>query len=135
MFCSNKDKIDLLKKANVVYHFTCPGCSKKYIGKTKRNLNTRIEEHAKRKKKGEDSAIHSHLESCSYFNEYLNLFKLFYGDIDTFSHYKNTIINNISILDSERNWLKLLFLEAYYIKQLKPSLNTGIRASKELQLF
>ena len=134
MFCSNKDKIDPLKKANVVYCFTCPGCAKKYIGKTERNLITRVEEHA-RGKKGDDSAIHSHLESCTNFNEYLNLYKLFYGDINLFSHYKITIMENTSVLDSETNWLKLLFLEAYFIKRFQPSLNTGVKASRELQLF
>ena len=72
---------------------------------------------------------------CTNFNEYLNLFKLFYGDINLFSHYKITIMENTSVLDSETNWLKLLFLEAYFIKRFQPSLNTGVKASRELQLF
>ena len=132
MFCSNKDRIDDDKKANVVYLFSCPGCSKKYIGKTERNLITRMEEHAKG---NSDSAIHLHLESCFLYNEYLNLFKLFYDKVDLFLHRYNTIINNTKILNVESNWLKLLFLEAYYIKSYNPELNTGVRASRELQLF
>ena len=132
MFCSNKDRLPQNEKANVVYLFSCPGCSKKYIGKTERNLITRLDEHAKG---NNDSAIHQHLNSCSYYGELLNLFKLFYGDIYLFKHLKNTILDNTIILDSHTHWLKLLFLEAYYIKFYNPSLNTGVRASRELQLF
>ena len=132
MFCSNKDKIEKIKKANVVYLFTCPGCSQKYIGKTERNLITRLDEHARGH---QDSAIHQHLGSCSYYNEYVKLFGLFYDKIDLCLHRYNTIKNNITILDVESHWLKLLFLEAYYIKHYNPELNTGVRASRELQLF
>ena len=69
MFCSNKDKVKLLNKANVVYLFTCPGFSKTYIGKTERNLITRLEEHAE----GRESAINSHLNSCTLYHDYLNI--------------------------------------------------------------
>ena len=37
--------------------------------------------------------------------------------------------NNITIID------RLLFKEALKIKELKPCLNSGLKASKELQLF
>ena len=132
MFCSNKDRLSQKEKANVVYLFSCPGCSKKYIGKTERNLTTRLDEHARG---NSDSAIHQHLTSCSHYGELLDLYKLFYGDIDIFKHFINTILDNTIILDSHTHWLKLLFLEAYYIKLYNPSLNTGVRASRELQLF
>ena len=132
MFCSNKDKIEKIKKANVVYLFTCPGCSKKYIGKTQRNIVTRLEEHAKG---NQESAIYQHLNTCPFYEEYLNLFSLFHTEIDTYLHRYNTIKNCTTILDVESHWLKLLFLEAYYIKYHKPELNTGVRASRELQLY
>ena len=134
MFCSNKDPIQKLMKANVVYCFTCPGCSKTYVGKTDRNLITRLTEHAKGK--GDDSAIFTHLKrKCTYYNDIISFNRILNPDFQLNEHIFNTIINNTSILDSDRNWLRLLFLESYYIKSLKPSLNTGARASRELKLF
>ena len=74
MFCSNKDRIEPLNKANVIYQFSCPGCSVKYIGKTERNLAVRLKEHGK----GEvDSAINKHLQSCPLYLEIMNQFQLF----------------------------------------------------------
>ena len=139
MFCSNKDKISPLNKANVVYLFTCPGCSKTYIGKTERNLITRLEEHVE----GRDSAINLHLNSCSFYHDYLSFYKIFYDDFykifyEDFSfqsHKHSTILSCTKVLDIETNWLKLLFLEAYYIKSYKPDMNTGVRAGRDLQLF
>ena len=46
-FTSNKDKVPLNSKSNVVYQVTCPGCNKSYIGKTFRCLDDRLLEHAK----------------------------------------------------------------------------------------
>ena len=39
MFCSNKDHIQFQQKANVI----CPGCYNKYIGRTDRNIITRLD--------------------------------------------------------------------------------------------
>ena len=33
-------------RSNIVYEFTCPGCNSSYIGKTERNLATRLSEHS-----------------------------------------------------------------------------------------
>ena len=134
MFCSNKDPIDKLMKANVVYCFNCPFCAKSYVGKTDRNLITRLSEHSKGK--GEDSAIFSHLKNkCPIFNDMINFNRTLNPDFNINEYRLHTILNNTTILDMERNWLRLLFLESYYIKLLKPSLNTGARASRELKLF
>ena len=43
---NTKDKISSLSQSSVVYKFTRPGCSCNYIGKTKRSLHERTEEHA-----------------------------------------------------------------------------------------
>ena len=64
-----------------------------------------------------------------------NFINILNPDFNLKEYLFNTIIDNTSILDRDSNWLRLLFLESYYIKSLKPSLNTGARASKELQLF
>ena len=43
--------------------------------------------------------------------------------------------NNTTIIDRHNNWNILLFREALKIKELKSCLNSGLKASKELQLF
>lgn len=133
MFCSNKDRIADIKKANVVYKFSCPGCAKTYIGKTERNLITRLNEHADGHV---ESAIHSHLLSCSFYHDVLSYFSIFHFNKNKIiSYFKNDIYRNTIIIDQFDNWSQLLYLEAYYIKLLKPKLNTGVKASRELQLF
>ena len=47
----------------------------------------------------------------------------------------NIIINNVRIIDSHRSWNVLLYKETVKIKELKPSLSIGLKASKELDLF
>ena len=42
---------------------------------------------------------------------------------------------NISIIDSARQWDILLFEEALYVKEKNPTLNNGLKASKKLRLF
>ena len=48
MFCPTKDRIRWNQKANVIYIIQCPGCHNDYIGKTDRNLITRLSEHRKK---------------------------------------------------------------------------------------
>ena len=135
MFCSTKDKMSNLKKANVIYKFCCPGCSKCYIGKTERNLESRLLEHGRGKGKIDSSAISDHLYSCVFYQDIISYYNLLDNNIDVKAHHCNTTLDNTMILDYNNNWLKLSFLESYYIKLLKPELNCGARASKELQLF
>ena len=45
MFCTTKDSISAEQKSNVIYEITCPSCFQKYVGKTNRNLITRLDEH------------------------------------------------------------------------------------------
>ena len=136
MFCSNKDKIKFEQKSNVIYEFTCPGCGKKYIGKTDRCLVTRLNEHATR----EDQPLHQHLTSCESFNYIVQLFKMPEVDriiqkVEQDQHLRDAVMNNIVIVDTNHNWSQLEFLEAYYIKTRESAINFGLKASKELQLF
>ena len=55
--------------------------------------------------------------------------------IDKNKHIHNAVINNSKIIHRHNNYYQLEFLEAYYIKQRNPSINYGIRSSKELSLF
>ena len=50
-------------------------------------------------------------------------------------HIMNAVHHNLKILDYDSNWSQLCFLEAFYIKTLKPKINAGLKASKELQPF
>ena len=45
-FLSNKDKIPYVFRNNVIYEITCPGCNRRYIGKTERCLDRRLLEHS-----------------------------------------------------------------------------------------
>ena len=61
-FLSKKDKIPDLERNDLVYEFSCPGCSATYIGKTVRNLRTRSTEHAKLN----TSAVSEPLTTCEH---------------------------------------------------------------------
>ena len=56
-------------------------------------------------------------------------------EFDLRSSRVNLVRMNIPITDCHKNWNVLLFKEAIKIKEIKPTLNTGLKASKELQLF
>ena len=62
-----KNKIPDLSRNNLVYEFTCPGCSMSYVGKTERNLATRLSEHLDHVK----SAVLKHLINCDDAKTYL----------------------------------------------------------------
>ena len=136
MFCNTKNIISVDQKYNVIYRITCPGCFQEYVGKTDRNLITRIDEHGTKV----DQPMYQHLSNCSGFNECIMLFAL--PDTATGTtiiskelHLHNVVINNVKILDKNNKWSQLQFLEAYYIKKLAPEINIDLKASKELQLF
>ena len=42
MFCPTKDRTSWNQKANVTYIIQCPGCHNDYVGKTDKNLATRV---------------------------------------------------------------------------------------------
>ena len=134
--CSVKDKIPTHQKSNVIYTIKCPGCGEDYIRKTDRCVITRLNEHSNRS----DQPMFQHLQHCEKLLETRTLYQL--PDVDTDvstvnlqAHIANPVSDNWKILDSNTNWLQLCFLESYYIKQLKPKINDGLKASKELLLF
>ena len=47
----------------------------------------------------------------------------------------NLVIDNINVIDCYKNFNILLFKETTKINEIKPALNTGLKASKKLQLF
>ena len=47
----------------------------------------------------------------------------------------NLVQTNTIFIERHKNWNVLLIKEAIKIKEIKPTLNSGLKASKELQLF
>ena len=133
MFTSEKDSIAKELRSFVVYEFNCPGCSNSYIGKTERPLLTRLQEHASQS----NSEIFNHVSNCSEFQYHKSLFEM----PNCFTNETNSclvsgqILMNTRVIDRARHWNILLYKEAFAIKKKRPTLNTGIKASKELQIF
>ena len=50
-------------------------------------------------------------------------------------YFTQVVRDNTTILDYDNNWNLLLYKEAYFIKRLSPSLNNGLKSSRELHLF
>ena len=110
---------------------TCPGCAETYVGKTECTLHKRTAEHAWESK---DSAINQHLNNCADYHHIRGLHAI-NETLDLKEFYMNTVRNNVCILAKAHNWQTLLFLEALYIKDQSPQLYTGLKATKQLQLF
>ena len=144
-FLPKKDKIPNPSRSNIVYEFTCPGlsCNSSYVGKTERNLATRLSEHSDPQK----SSISKQMSECEHANYILNLNYIFDNLNDTNDSDKNkpdtplSFHNLIQANTQTLHTLKhtnsnlLLFLEALYIEYRKPVLNIGLKASKELLVF
>ena len=137
-YCNTKEEIPDYLKSHVVYEFCCPACNIGYIGKTDRNLGTWIKEHCGLDK---NSAIFNHLAECNFYWYALTLHS-FPCDGDETLTYQNilghiitTVTDNMRIIGKTENWDELCFLESLNIKWKKPSLNTGIKPTKELVLF
>ncbi|XP_066931458.1 uncharacterized protein [Clytia hemisphaerica] len=130
-YTNMKDPTPLKFKSNIVYRFICPGCRASYVGKTERNLFTRCSEHATKK----ESAVLEHLKECSEVKFITTLLTLGIEKPNFRSIYINLVNDNTSVIDSSDNWSSLLYKEALHIKRLKPILNNGLKASRELYLF
>ena len=142
-FCNTKDATPTLNKSNVVYEFCCPGCQAKYIGKTERTLFERSREHGWSDK---NSAVYNHILSCEglcyidalmslpFTSEDLNESSDVTGDDIRFRRI-NTLRHNLRVLDKSESWSVLLIKEVLAIKDRKPLLNSGLKASRDLRLF
>ncbi|EZA49820.1 hypothetical protein X777_11800 [Ooceraea biroi] len=90
-----------MSHCNVVYKISCCDCEASYVGQTKRQLSTRVNEHKKdiNKKSGSPSVISTHRMN--------------------FGH--NFKWNDVQILDEEDSFRRRLISEMINIKrQLKP---------------
>ena len=127
MLCPTKDKVTKEQKTSVIYKIICPGCNNVYVGKTDHCFGIRMNEHGTR-------LLITAFQETVNINELPELFNDS-KQIDHKAHVLNGVLNNCDIIDSNDNWSQLCFLEAFYIKKLSPSINNGLKASKELQLF
>ena len=125
----------------VEYEFICPRCIANYVGKTERTLHERCAEYAWDDK---DSIVFNHLNECISVPHMFEIGKLtpslltnnvMDDEFDLRSSRVNLVQMSTRIIDRHKNWNILLFKEAIKIKEIKPTLNTGLKASKELQLF
>ena len=94
---SLKPQIPRMLQSNVVYEIKCTGCNSSYVGQTTRHLQKRFKEHT-----GNVGPMKYHFEQCNVTPE----------------------DNMISILGKATSLPRLLTLEALYIKELNPSINT-----------
>ena len=94
-----KPKIPKEFQSNLVYQFKCSRCNSTYVGKTCRHLLVRVQEHRTKKKQ----VIRSHADACN----------------------TEVTMDDFKILTkTNRNNDFLETLEALFIRELKPSLNT-----------
>ena len=95
---SLKSFVPNMLRNNVVYKILCPRCKSSYVGQTTRHLQQRFKEHI-----GNKGPMKTHFENCAVTPT---------DDV-------------ISIIGStSRSDARLLTLEALYIKELAPVLNT-----------
>ena len=103
-----KDQIPKLQKSKVIYKLKCLDCNAFYIGKTKRHLATRVQEHKEGKgdRDQEISAVFKHMKDNGH-------------QID---------FENVEILDMAQSDYRLGLKESMYIKKFKPSLNIQVQS-------
>ena len=88
----------MMLKSNVVYKITCPRCQACYVGQTCRHLHSRFREHVKNQ-----GPLKNHMKLCN----------------------TNITEENVKILTStSKGESRLLTLEALYIQEIKPAINT-----------
>ena len=117
----------------VVYEYSCPGCSERYIGKTESTMFNRTKQHAWTQK---DSAVYKHFNKCEGWAHIKGVLQC---DTELMVDDKelqiNTVQSNTKVISRAENWQTLAFKESLKIKEKKPSLNNGIKAAKDLCLF
>ena len=94
------DEIPTDQKVNLIYRFTCPGCNEKYIGKTDRNIITRLHEYGSRI----DQPLHIHLTNCDKFGDIITMMQLPNMDnsvlpVNRKEHILNAVMNNFSVVN------------------------------------
>ena len=90
--------------------------------------------------KDKNSVVYNHVsnfDGVKYLVDLLNIDQVQteHDKFDKKIYSVTTVKENTSIIDRARQWDILLFKEALHIKEKNPTLNNGLKASKELKLF
>ena len=96
---SLKPEVPKMLLSNVVYKIDCPRCKSSYIGQTSRILLRRTREHL-----GNRGIVRAHLDKCG---------------VDDLNE-----CENVSVIGRSPTVSKLMTLEALFISQFKPEINT-----------
>ena len=102
-YFSTKDPIPECFKSFIVYQFTCANCRIRYVGRTHKHFNMRIDEHFG----SGSSSIFKHLNDSKNIG----------------CKNKTTKENSFKILDNAKTDYELALKEGFYINWLKPALN------------
>ncbi len=95
---SLKPQIEKELRSGTVYRITCPSCEACYVGQTSRHLLTRYKEHTR-----PSAPVRKHFDGCAAHLSFENM--------DT-------------LKSSARGEAHLLTMEALFIEEMKPSINT-----------
>ena len=99
----------------------------------KRTLHEGTEKHAyPNKKSNKISAIYEHLSTYPHYSHIVDLFNINNHDVYCNKFDINQIRSDIIVLGKADNWNELLLKEALLTKSHKPSLNTDLKAQKDL---
>ena len=83
-----------------------------------------------------NSTIKTHIDNCEGINHINSINRIFLDTlVDNRNAHISLVQSCVSIIDRSDHWNVLLLKEALCIKQLKPVLNYGLMALKELELF
>ena len=132
-FTSNKDKTPFLSSSGVVYEYSCPGCAKSYVGKTTNTLFNRACQHGWTQK---TSSVFKHFGTCPEWQELVGFLQIG-GEVEVNQKELQitTVRENLKVLASAKNFLKLDFMESFQIKHRNRELNKGLKSCKDLALF
>ena len=96
---SLKPPIEKQVRSRIIYKFHCPLCQECYVGATTRHMCMRLQEHNK-----PSAVVGKHLRACGA---------------------RRITMDDVEVLGSStRSWNHLFTLEALYIREIGPKLNT-----------
>ena len=88
-----------------------------------------------------ESPMRNHLKFCTHFQHLYGVLSMFdeTPEDEVLPKQRNFAIQSlqeaVKILDNDSNWNQLLYKEALNIERKDPSLNKGLKASRQLTLF